>query len=473
MERFGRWWLVVAVGLGNFIVQFDFSVNVALPAMTADLGVPIASLQWVILGYQLTIAIPLLGLGRLTDVWDSRRIYLFGLIGFGLGSGLCALAPELTWLVAARAVQGIGTALLLSSGPAIITGAFPPHERGRATGAFGAASALGSVAGAIGGGTLTDLFGWRAIFVVRPPVCALAFALTLLVVAAPRRRGPAPPFDWRGTFAFGVAITAGLLMLNRLSLGGLTPVNVVLAVVAFGALAAFVVVELRSPAPLVDLRYFRNLAFAAANVAWTLTWFGGFCIWVIMPYYLSETLGYSATIRGFLYAVQAVAMALAAPVSGWASDYVGTRWPAAGALALTSGALLWLGQLGERPAALALWLGLAAFGFGLGAFQSANNSAIMGGVTRTNLGIGSSLISLGRYAGVVTAVAVDSGLYTTWQMGYQVALTTGFAADEALRRSVALAYRDIFTFGAAIVGLAFVCTLARGDLRREEPTRSK
>src|SRR5260221_13689040 len=263
----GRWVLLATV-LGSAVASIDATVvGIALPAIGRDFGVGLADLQWVVTAYTLTLAGLLLLAGSLGDKYGRQRVFLIGLIWFALASLLCSIAPTAGTLIAARALQGVGAALLTPGSLAILEAVFRPDDRGRAIGAWSGFSGVGTAIGPFIGGWLVQAVSWRLIFVINLPLAALVVAVTLRHVPESRDPGATAPVDASG----GVLVTAGLIGLTYGLIQG--PVNgwastPVLAALIVGVLllGVFGWWERRAPAPMLSLSLFASAQFTATNV---------------------------------------------------------------------------------------------------------------------------------------------------------------------------------------------------------------
>jgi EmrB/QacA subfamily drug resistance transporter len=264
----GKWWPLTAVCLGAFMLLVDVNiVTVALPDLAAGLGASYSSLQWVMDVYALVLAALLMGAGALADRAGRRRVYVGGLVLFALASLACGFAPDAAVLLAARAVQGAGAAMMFATTVALVTASYDGRDRAVAFGVWGAVNGAAAGAGPVLGGLVTQAFGWRWIFLLNLPVSVLAVALTLRVVA--ESRDPAARrIDVPGVALFAAAAGAVTYALTRAGDAGWTSAATLgwLAVGA-AALAAFAAVELRSPHPLLDLRLFRAPGFTGIMIA--------------------------------------------------------------------------------------------------------------------------------------------------------------------------------------------------------------
>lgn len=431
---------MVAVGLGALLVTFDFSVNVALPAITAAFGGDLLAVQWIIIVFQTSIAALMLTWGRAGDVLGHRKVYLLGLASYSLGALICGLAGSLAALVGARAVLGLGAGMILATAPAILAERFPRARRGSAMGWFTASSALGMVVGPVVGGWLVDSIGWRGVFLVRPPVGLLAGALTLLWVwPLPERRGP---FDGWGSALLGLSVAITLATVGRSGRWGWhAPQTLGLLALGLGLLALFVAWERRAPVPLLRLGVFCSVPFTCAVAAWALSWVAVFGIWVLVPFYLVEVMKLSTFAAGLLYAASAACTSLASLASGRASDRIGPNLPSLLGLGGVALALLLVATLPGQGSALQATWRLALFGASFGCFQAPNNATVMSGVRPDELGIAAGIVSLSRYYGVVAGVTLATTVASAQQGYYEAVahLSPRVAAEMALRDSFVLA----------------------------------
>ncbi|MGD9609702.1 MAG: MFS transporter [Desulfovibrionaceae bacterium] len=405
---------MLGVNIMVFMATLDMSiVNVALPTLTKDLDTDFATIQWVILSYILVIASLLLVISRLGDMRDKRRIFTVGLILFSLASLCCGLAPNVSWLIAFRAGQGVGAAMTQSLGMAIITEIAPPSSRGRALGFIGATVAMGLMLGPPLGGIVIGLAGWRSIFLLNLPLGVLA----LTVVR--RHMPPLPPhktserFDWPGS---GLAcLTLGSYCLGMTlaqKAGFAAPAAQALLGLSLVGLAAFVLVERRVTAPMLDLRLFANAQVSlslAMSVLVFVTGASGF----IMPFYLETAQGRSVTEMGLLMMILPASMAVTAPLAGSLSDRFGTRVIRIVGLTILWGGSLALGTLKLHTPWWGYLLRSLPVGLGIGIFQAPNNTTIMGEMPRGRLGVGSGLANYARVFGQSTGLSLVGTLFAS------------------------------------------------------------
>jgi len=402
------WFVVWTVCIGAFMGQLDASiVTVALPRIGAGLHISTAAVEWVSLSYLLVLVCTLAGIGRLADRFGRKLLYIDGFVVFTAGSLLCALAPDAGWLIGARVLQGFGAALLQANSVALIRVAMSDAELGRAIGVQGTAQALGLGLGPAIGGALVSLGGWRLLFLVNVPAGAIGLLLAWLLL--PRSKvtdSERAPFDFAGAALLagaGAATLFGLSRLRELSL----PWVVVVAVAAVTCAGAFVAVERRVRAPLVDMRM-----LAAPPIRYGLV--GALASFAVMfgalfaiPFELASE-HVSAALAGLELAVLPVALGLSAPLAGRFAGRRDAHRLMAYSLALASFGLavvaLWHGLPGRL-------IGLAVAGTGLGGFVPANNASVMGAAPRTRAGVLSGVLNTTRALGTALGVALAGLLY--------------------------------------------------------------
>jgi EmrB/QacA subfamily drug resistance transporter len=390
------------------------AVNVALPSIQRDLSASIPGLQWTLDAYTLTLASLFILAGSVGDRFGRRRTFQTGLATFVIGSALCGMAPNLGSLIAARALQGIGGAMMNPVAMSIITNTFTDaRERARAIGAWAAVFGLSMALGPVTGGLLISLTSWRAIFWLNVPIGVAAIVLTQLFV--PRSKAPrARRFDPAGqllvivmlacvTYAIIEAPRAGWLSAHTLGLFAA-------AVIAF---AVFIPCELRSSEPLIDPRFFRSLPFTGATLI-AVCGFATLAGFLLMnTLYLQDALGYSALKAGLITLPIAVGSTVASPLSGRAVAAVGPRLPLviAGTLLAVS-ALMLTGLRASTPAAF-LMAAYAVLGMGNGALNPPITNTAVTGMPRAQAGVAAAVASTSRQVGQTLGVAVIGSVVTS------------------------------------------------------------
>ena len=401
----GRWVLAVAV-LGDAMILLEATVvNVALPTIGRDLGASVAGLQWTLNSYVLTLAALVLAAGSLSDIYGRRRVFIVGVVVFVAASALCAAAPTIGLLVAARFGQGIGGALLTPGSLAIIDSVFHPDDRTRAIGAW---AGLGAVAGAIGplvGGYLTDAVSWRAIFLINLPLGAFVVVAAVLHVPETRDATRAGGLDLPGAALAMLAIGGVCFALIQAS-GGLTPV--VIAAFAVGLVAAgiFVAVERRARHPMLPLELFRSRQFASATVLALVTYAALGGVIFLFVAFLQTTLGYSALQAGAATLPITILLLTLSTPSGAIAQRIGPRIPLTIGAVLAGAGLLLMAQIhpgdGYLPAVLP---SLVVFGVGLAALITPITATVLASVNAQHSGIASAVNNALSRLGQLIAVA--------------------------------------------------------------------
>lgn len=402
-----KWFVMVAVSTGVILATVDASiVNVAFPTLVEELATTFNTIQWVALGYLLTVATFTLGLGRLGDVIGKKSLYAAGFSVFTVGSALCGLAPDVGWLIGFRVLQAFGAVSILALGSAILVEAFPPNERGKALGWIGSAVSLGIISGPVIGGILISALNWRAIFLVNIPLGIIG---TLLAIRNVPRTPPAPGqrFDYLGAGLMSVALLTLSLALTLGQEAGFTSGPMVaLFVTAAVSAAAFVLVEFRSDSPMIEPRLFKNPMLTVSVIGGFLTFVCMSATFFLLPFFLDGMLGMDLRTVGLLLGAAPLMVGIVAPVSGTMSDRIGIR-PLT-LLGLVFMAVTYFGFLTvDLDMTIPHYLALAIpLGTGVAIFQSPNNSAIMGSVPREYMGIGGGIMALTRLLGQVSGIAV-------------------------------------------------------------------
>jgi EmrB/QacA subfamily drug resistance transporter len=404
-----RRFLVLAICCASVIVVvMDISiVNVALPTIRRDLHASVSGLQWTVDAYTLVLASFLVLAGSTADRVGRRRIFQVGLAAFGLGSLLCALAPGIGWLTAARALQAVGGTMLNPVAMAIIATTFPdPAERARAIGVFGSMTGLSLALGPILGGALADGFGWHSIFWINVPIVAAAIVCTALFV--PESRAPrARRFDPVGqTLVILVLSSVVYAIIESNRFGWTSPVILGLLAVAVLGVLSILGYEPRRADPLLELRLFRSVPFSSAILMalFALCAFGAFLF--VTTLYLQNVRGMSALTAGMsLLPVGVLIMALS-PLTGRLVGGRGPRLPlvvSGVALVLGGGASIRLGPATPLPAVLAIYL---LFGIFLSTVNPPITNTAVSGMPRSMAGVAASVASTGRHTGTTLGVAI-------------------------------------------------------------------
>jgi EmrB/QacA subfamily drug resistance transporter len=407
-----RWWTLGAMCFALFMVMLDNTVvNVALPSIQKDFDASISALEWTVNAYTLVFAVLLVTGGRLGDIFGRVRMFLFGVVVFALASAAIGFAPSDNLLVAGRAVQGIGAAFMMPATLSIITNAFPPQERGKAIGTWAGVSAIALALGPLVGGWLTEDVSWRAIFFLNLPVAVGAIVVTLFAAHESRDETVSRKVDIPGIATLTIGLTALVLALVQgNSWGWDSPEIIALLVSAVVGLGAFVLIERRSAAPIVDFDFFRSRSFLGANVVAFATTFSMLAMFFFLTLYMQNILGYSPLEAGVRFLPSTLIIIVAGPVAGRLTDRIGPRPLITTGLILSAISLLWQSRITVDTSYAFLLPAFMLMGLGLGLVMSPMSTAAMNAVDRTKAGVASGTLSMSRMVGGTFGVAVLGAL---------------------------------------------------------------
>lgn len=414
-----KWLALISVAVGTFMSTLDASVvNIALPTIAADFSIDLPTAQWIVMSYLLMITSVLLTLGRLGDMFGRKRLYIIGVGVFVLGSLFCATAVSSAALILARAGQGLGAAMMMAIGPAIITDSFPPRLRGQALGLMGSVVAVGLTLGPVVGGYIVAVASWRWIFLINLPIGIIGLILLGLVFREIVVRTE-DKFDLPGAFLLLLSLLSLLLALTHgEEWQWCSPVviSMFFSFLVFGT--AFLRWEAANPNPVFHLELLQNRTFAVASAAAWISYVAIFAVSLYMSFYLQRVLLLSPVETGHILLAFPLTVAVIAPVAGWLSDRIGCRLPASMGLGIAAVGLALVSRLGADSTPLdALWRTVVV-GIGSGAFQSPNSSSIMGSVPRTMLGVASGTVAMMRNLGMVSGVAIIGAVMASAQASY-------------------------------------------------------
>ncbi len=412
------WPALWALVMGFFMILVDTTiVTIANPAILRDLDTDLTSVIWVTSAYLLAYAAPLLITGRLGDRFGPRQVYLTGLVVFTIASLWCGFSGDIGMLVAARAVQGLGAALMTPQTMAVITRVFPPQQRGAAMGLWGAVAGVAMLVGPIVGGLLVDAFGWQWVFLVNVPFGVAAFILAWRFV--PTLETHVRRLDWLGVVLSAVAmflVVFGIQEGQSFEWGQVVgPITVWgLIIAGIVTLAAFIAWQaLTRVEPLVPLALFRDRNFALANVAITLVGLGVVAMPLPLAYYFQVARGLTPTEGALMLVPMAVVSGVLAPFVGRLGDRVDPRWIAFGGLSTVALALGWYILLMTPD--VALWMLLppsAVLGLGMSGVFAPLASTATRNLPPARAGAGSGVYTMTRQVGSVLGSAAIAALMT-------------------------------------------------------------
>ena len=459
-----RWSALALIVTAQFMVILDVAiVNVALPSIKSDLHFSETNLQWVISAYAIFFGGTLLLGGRLADLLGRRRLFIAGLAVFVASSLLCGLAWSEESLIAFRGLQGLGGALLAPAALSLLMTTFAEgRERNLALGIYGAASGSGAAAGVLLGGILTSYLSWSWVFFVNVPVGLAAIAVTPALLNESRAGLAHRHFDFLGA----ASVTAGLMLLvyatTRAATDGWSaPSTLALFAGSAGLIAAFVVIELRSPSPLLPLRIFRLRTLTAANAAMAIVGAVAFSQFFLLTLYLQDVLHYSAVQSGVAFVAFTLAVVVMSNVAQALVGRFGVRPTLIAGLIASAVSVAWLTRLPVDGHYF--WDLFPAFvlgGAGMGFSFVPVTIASLTGVERSEAGVASGLINTSRQIGGAIGIAAVSAIAATSTSHYVhdhagVAASSGVALDHGLQTGLYL------LVGLPLVGVLIVLALIK------------
>jgi len=408
-----KWWTLVAVCLGIFILLLDITiVNVALPDIQTELHASLSDLQWVIDAYALSLAALLLTAGSLADLYGRRLVFVVGAGLFMAGSIACGAAQDVFFLQLSRAFQGIGGAAMFATALALIASAFEGRDRGVAFGAFGATTGVAVAVGPVLGGVLTSGLSWRWIFFVNIPICLLAIVIGLWRVKEshdPRAGSP----DWFGFVTFSLALGSLVYGLIRAGQTAWSDGRVVVCLVAAAVLlAVFVVSQLRGADPMFDLALLRKPTFTGGLIAAFGVSASVFSLLAYLVIYVQNVLGYSAVGAGVRFLFLSGAAFVAAAVAGRLTEKVPAKWLIAPGFVVLGLGLLLIWGIDVDSSWTHLIPGLVVCGLGVGMINTPLASTAVGVVTVDRSGMASGINSTLRQVGIATGIAVLGTIFS-------------------------------------------------------------
>ena len=407
-----KWWTLAALSFALFMIMLDNTVvNVALPSIQRDLGIGISELEWIVTAYALSFAVFLLTGGKLADRYGRRRVFLIGLTTFTLSSLACGLAGSAGLLIGARAVQGVGAALMMPATLSIISAVFPARERGTAIGIWAGVSAMALAIGPLIGGLLTEKVNWNWIFYINVPVGALGIVAAFVLVPESRDTSAVQRLDLPGLITSAVAVFALTYALIEANTYGWTSARILGLFALFAvALLAFVLLELHQRAPMLDLALFKTGTFAGANTVALMVSLAMFGVFFFISLFMQNILHYSAIKAGATFLPMTILIILVAPLAGALSDRLGSRWLMAGGMTLVAGSLVIFAQLDQSSGFWNILPGLLIGGVGMALTMSPMTSATLSAVSVDKAGVASGVLNTFRQVGGSLGIAIGGAI---------------------------------------------------------------
>jgi EmrB/QacA subfamily drug resistance transporter len=396
----------VVVMVGVFMVALDATIVIlALPEMERSLHVSLSGVTWVVIGYLFMITLLATQVGRLGDIFGRARMYRAGFIIFIIGSALCALASNESSIIAFRALQGVGGALMTANSGAVIADTFPAERRGRAYGLNAVGWNVGAILGILLGGVIVTYLSWRWIFWINVPVGIVAFVLSLRVLQDKRER-QGQPLDVPGMVTLGLGVFGVLWAFTKLAISPLSASVIGYLVGGVLLLGLFVVVERIRRAPMLDLSIFKFPTVTPTLLAAFFQSLANFAVLFLLIMYLQGARAYSPLDASLLLVPGYVVAGFAAPISGWLSDRLGPVWPATAGLTVQVVALLLCANLGMTTPIWVVAVAFAINGIGTEGFLPANQTAVMKAAPQSQFGVASGMLRTFSNIGMLFSFSV-------------------------------------------------------------------
>jgi|tagenome__1003787_1003787.scaffolds.fasta_scaffold20986415_7 EmrB/QacA subfamily drug resistance transporter len=441
-------WVVVLTGIGSLMAALDtLVVSTALSTIRTDLHATVEQLEWTVNAYNLSFAVLLVTAAACGDRFGRRKLYAAGLGLFAAASAASALAPDVDWLIASRAVQGAGSALIMPLGLALLSAAFPPEKRGAAIGIFSAITGLAVASGPLVGGAIIGGLAWQWIFWINVPIALIS--IPFVVTKMQESRGADSGMDIRGLVLICAGALAFVWGLVRGNQAGWTSTEVLGALTGAALLfAAFVAWELRAREPMLPMRFFRDRSFSAGNAAIFLTFASLFAAVFFYAQLLQTALGYGALGTGLRLVPWTATFLTVAPVAGALADKIGERPLLATGLSLQAVGMAWLALIAEPGMAYSQMLApFVVAGVGVSMAIPAAQNSVVGAAGAEAIGKAAGANSMMRELGGVFGIAVAVAVFG---VAGSYASATSFIAGFGPAIGVAAG----LSLAGAIVGLA-------------------
>jgi EmrB/QacA subfamily drug resistance transporter len=444
--------LLAVIMISSFFNPFMGSaVNIALPSISDDLQMNAVELSWIAMAFLLSAAVFLVPFGKLADIWGRKRMLLYGNIFFTIATIICAFSVSGSMLITARFLQGVGSAMSLSSGMAIIISAFPPEKRGRIIGWNTTAVYVGLSAAPLLGGFLTKTLGWNSLFYINAIAGIIVIAGIIHGVKAEWAEAKNDRFDVTGSIIYIISMSALMYGFSKL------PGSIATMLTIGGAvgLTVFVIWEIRGKSPVLDIALFsRNKIFAYSNLSALINYSATFGITFVLSLYLQDVRGLDPLDAGLILVMQPIVMAIVASISGRLSDRIDSQILSSLGMAIIVAGLIMLVFLNANTSYIYLVVTLFILGFGFGLFSSPNTNSVMSSVEKRLLGTASAILGTMRLTGQMFSMAIAA-------MSIHIFIGNDHIGPSNLP-SFMQGLRVIFLVFAVLCTLGVFASLARG-----------
>jgi len=447
--------ILFAITLSSFLTTFmASSLNVALPTIAKEFMISPIMLSWIATAYLLTAAIFLVPFGKIADIHGRKRIYTIGIISYGISSFICAISPNATFIIVARAIQGIGSSMIFATSIAILSSVFPTGERGRALGFNLAATYLGLSIGPFIGGILTYHFGWRSILYTTAFASFCMVPIVLTRIKAEWAEKKEDKFDWKGSLVYMIGLFCIMYGFSILH----DQLGVSLLITGLIVMAVFFRMQQSASFPVLDLSHFRkNVVFIFSNLAALINYSATFAVGFLLSLYLQDVKCLNPQDTGLILVAQPITMALFSPLAGRISDKLEPRLVATIGMTITTAGLIPFIFLNEQTPIFLIVATLLFIGIGFALFASPNTNAIMSSVEPRYYGIASASLGTMRLSGQVISMGIVMFILSIYIGKIKItAENTNIFLDSL---------RILFLIFSTICTAGIFASLARGKLR--------
>ena len=446
--------LMIAMLAAFFVPFMGSSVNIALPSIGKDFSMDAVALSWVATSFLLTAAMFLLPFGRLADIYGRKLFFFLGIVTYTLASFVSAISPSGLILILSRGLQGMGGAMIFSTGIAILSSVFPSNERGKALGMTAAAVYLGLSFGPPLGGLLTHYLGWRFVFLIHVPLGLIIIILILSKLKGEWADAKGESFDLLGSLTYCISLTALVYGLSLLP----DNIGITIALIGLIGLFGFIVWEYNSPSPLLDVRIFlTSTVFAFSNLSTLVHYSATFAVGFLISLYLQYIKLYTPQIAGMILMVQPVVMALVSPFAGRLSDRIEPRIVASIGMAMTVIGLSVFSFISKDMMLSLIILNLIILGLGFALFSSPNTNAVMSSVDKKYFGVASATLGTMRLTGQMLSMGITTLIFSV-KIG-RVQITEEYYQQFLVSTRMAFLIFSILCF------LGILASIARGKIR--------
>ena len=405
--------MFTVTAIGSLIAMLDSTtVNLALYPMSQDLGVTLSQIQWVMVGYMLTLTVFLPFFGKLGDIFPKNKLYSIGFLVFAFGALFSMLAPNFIILVLARCFEAIGASIMLSNAQAIIATIFKNARRGKALGLNGCMVAIGGMTGPAIGGLLINKFGWHSVFLPCIPVALAGAYYAWKILPSHVHKTKSFKFDYKGFIYFTISLLSLLLAISEGYQWGWTSIKIIsLGVITLVFGSMFYMRDHRINYPLINFSMFKIKPFTFGTLAVLTSYMAMFSCTILLPFYLMEIMQFDAFKSGLLILPYSATLTIAAPISGYLAGKFGGRYLTLAGPSVYIIALFLFSTFNTQTPMWLIILASGTMGIGNGLFQSPSNNEIMTSVQKKDLGIASGILALSRNLGNILGVAVTITLF--------------------------------------------------------------